>query len=102
MSPGKNNENEVILRNRIEELWATGMIYYGAVPPTRPTITSSKVYREVMQRERRELYPPSAEVEMRLARDKAGLYWQCLELGKRMREKKREIEGEEFTGEKAA
>lgn len=98
------------MKNRLEELWARGLVFYGAVPPTRATIVSSKVYRDVMQRERRELYPPPAQVEMYIARDEAGLHWECLELGRKMRaEREKEIEssdkkheGSDFAGALAA
>lgn len=73
------------MKNRLEELWARGMVYYGAVPPTRSTIVSSKTYKDIMRRERRELYPSPEQVEMYIARDEAGLYWECIELGRKMR-----------------
>jgi hypothetical protein len=68
-------------------LWAQGLIYFPPIWPFKGSIVPSRTYAQVMRRERDELYMPPHEVEMVDAREKAGLFWECVALGRKMREK---------------
>jgi hypothetical protein len=68
-------------------LWAQGLIYFNPIWPFRGSVVPSRTYAEIMRRERQALYMPAAQVEAVLAREEAGLFQECVALGKRMREK---------------